>query len=305
MKTDVEKPIRNFGNTGIVQFAKSIVINVIGSGIAGSLVTRLLRRAGHEVLVFDDNDQYSGSRASSNLYHSSWIRKFSSNQAYKGIQTLETLFPPEQINKPFSGGIADAIKVKHISQKYLLVEPDVTDKVVQLKQGPVPELVTASQSVFKGPAIVCTGARAGELIEGLNPEILVGHCLLLKGRLDLGAASLKMHSPYRHAKCYQFDEDTIYYANSLRLKPTSFAKREREVYEELENGARKLLPDMQLYPIKEYRIGYRPIIKGYEFGQLQRCSDMIWSINGGGKQGIVAYAFLAQRLLEEISSLMR
>src|ERR1051326_4255202 len=108
------------------------MINVVGSGIAGSLVTRLLRKHGHEVLVFDDDDKFSGSKASSNLYYSHWLRKFSSDQAYNGIKTLETLFPPGQIDKPFSSGIAEAIKVKHIAQHNLLVEPDVKQRVTAI-----------------------------------------------------------------------------------------------------------------------------------------------------------------------------
>lgn len=277
------------------------MINVIGSGIAGSLVTRLLRKNGHEVLVFDDEDKFSGSRASSNLYVGSWLRKFTSEQAYKGIKTLESLFPSNQINKPFSRGIADAIKVKHIAQKHLLVEPDVKERVIGVSLNSPSELITASGRVFEGKTVLCTGWRAFELLEGFKPSVLVGHCLLINGKLEPGMARLTMPLPYRHEKLYQFDENTIYFADSTRLTLKAWESRKDELRNELLNKFwTKNLPNWETYSLKEYRVGFRPIVEGYDFGQLRRVADSVWLVNGGGKNGLVAYAYQASRLLEEI-----
>ena len=272
----------------------SETINVIGAGLAGSIVTRLLRKHGFTVRVFDDKDPLAGSRASSNLYIASWLKKFGSAEAARGIEVLESIIPAEHIDQPFSRGIADALKVKHVAQKHVLVEPDHVGvaRKCELSAG-----VETHDHFYPGRTIMCVGAR------DLNVEILVGHCLLIPGRLPAGHSSLTMPLPYRHHKLYQFDENTIYFANSTALKRESFEKRRVSLQNDLvaqAAAALKITPGELQNRLLEYRIGYRPIIPDKPFGQLAELAPGVYSVNGGGKNGMVAYANLAAELLEKL-----
>ena len=94
----------------------------------------------------------------------------------------------------------------------------------------------------------------------------------------------------------------VYFADSTRLKPESFWDRPG-LRSELEKKAWRALG--RELPILEYRVGYRPVVKGHDFGYLLKVPGAevpTWVINGGGKNGLIAYALRASELLQELES---
>lgn len=275
------------------------MINVVGAGIAGSLVAHLLRKRGVPVRVIDDNDVNSASRASSNLYVASWLKKFSSAEAALGVHVVEDLFG-DKIDQPFSSGIAEAAKVRHIAQRHLLVTPDVVGVVTGVMSGANRPGVLLGDGKYDGPVILCTGYRGPELARGVQVTVKVGHCIHFRGRLPKGKSSLTLVSPYTHAKLYQLDEDTIYFADSVAVKPETYAKRSKELQERTLRRAVALLgyePE-----VKSILVGHRPFVPGHDFARCELVAQGVWSLNGGGKNGIVAYAAAAHRLVSEITA---
>jgi glycine/D-amino acid oxidase-like deaminating enzyme len=283
-------------------------INVVGAGIAGSLVARVLRARGHTVRVIDDCDVNSASRASSNLYIGSWLKKFGSPAASNGIRVVEELFAGK-IDQPFSRGIADAARVRHIAQRHLLVDPDVVGTATSVHQvdDPFPPNYGGGVKVsvlggrfFPGRTVICTGYRGAELVPGLKVDVKVGHGIHFRGRLPEGKSSLTLASPYTHAKLYQLDEDTIYFADSVAVTRGTYDKRRKELMDRTMARAVKLIgfePE-----VKSILVGYRPFVSGHDFGYLAQVKPGVWVLNGGGKNGIVAYADAADRLAKEIGS---
>ncbi len=271
----------------------SDTINVVGAGIAGSLVTRLLHKNGFTVRVFDDQDKYAGSMASSNLFIASWLKKFESSSARLGISVLEELFK-DKIDQPFERGIADAAKVKHIAQRHLLVDADFEEEVRGLYVGGV----ETSKTRWPGRTVLCCGARIAELAPGEKVDALVGHCVFLQGKLPPGFSSLTMPLPYRHFKLYQYSDNQIYFADSTAVKKDVYWKRREELQAKLLERARAATND--LFPVLAVRVGYRPCLDGFPFGKLTALAPGVWSVNGGGKNGLVAYAALAHRLVQEL-----
>ena len=273
-------------------------INVIGAGMAGSLVTHLLRHRGWQVRVFDDNDTFSGSRASSNLFIASWLKKFQSSSVGLGIGVLEDLFAGK-IDHPFETGIGEALQVRHIAQRHLLVEPDSVGKVFKVRTG---ELMLMDGDTHEGPIVLCCGHRANELWADAHPglDVLVGHCAFYSGQLPPGKASITMPLPYRHEKLYQFDEHRIYFADSMRLTRKSWEKDKVSRMNSLcDKGYSRGIRGGTL---AEYRVGFRPVVPGHDFGQLRELAPVVWSLNGGGKNGLVAYAALAARLADSLGT---
>lgn len=279
-----------------------MMINVVGSGLAGSIVTRYLRNAGHEVRVIDDDDQHSGSKASSNLYIGSWLKKFGSAVAAEAIAALKALDLPE--DQPFDTGLADAIKVRHIAQRHILVEPDEVGTVVAVHDDGTVQF-SSGESLAANAAVLCCGHRGAELCPSYQSrlEVKVGHCYFFMGDLHAGDSNLRLVSPYTHGKLYQYEPGLIYYADSVALKPESFWKRQEELKERTLVRARKALGVADAEPVG-YRVGMRPLLAGDPFGALTQVGLRVWAVNGGGKNGMVAYALRARdltRQLEEIS----
>ena len=269
-------------------------INVVGSGLAGSIAARVLRSRGHEVRVIDGFDKHSASRASSNLFIDHWLKKFKDKGATKGVQVLNELYG-DWIEQPFANGLSYAMKVKHIPQRHILERTDIMDTVESVREDGVWCSYYGHQP---GRTIVCTGWRGRELLP-LTPEIhiKVGHAFLFEGQLREEQPRLAIVSPYKHEKLYQYDENRIYYADSVAVKPEQYEKRKEELRERTWKRSQVLIGKR---PILEFRVGYRPIMPEYDFGQMTRHGKNIWSINGGGKNGMVAYAAMADDLEKEI-----
>lgn len=276
-------------------------INVVGSGMAGSLVARVLREKGYEVVVIDNNLIFSASRASSNLFINHWLKKFSNVGAANGVAVLRRLFNEGQIEKPFAQGLGYAMEVEHIPQDYLLVDPDVKESVEAVEDEGV---LMFDGRLLPGPTIVCTGHTPIMRMKTpvVDLEIKVGHCYLFRGRLKEGQSRIALVSPYTHEKLYQFDTGTIYYADSVAVKEqTYWANQEKFLARSVERYEKHLGKGML---IKEFRIGYRPIIKSYPFGKLTRHDFRVWSLNGGGKNGMVCYAHHAERFADELEEVL-
>jgi glycine/D-amino acid oxidase-like deaminating enzyme len=275
-------------------------VNVVGAGLAGSITATVLRSNGFDVRVIDDGDRRSASQASSNLFVASWLKKFSSGEAANGIKILEELYGPH-IDQPFSGGIAAAGKVRHIAQRHILVKPDVQGAVLQVTPDGVDVAVNhmVETQTFHGPTVLCVGYRSAELCGTQGPAVWVkvGHCYLFRGELQEGKSRLAIVSPYTHEKLYQFAPGLIYYADSVAVKLDVYRKRQQELAERTRARARKHVGDLE---IVEHRIGYRPFVDGHDFGYAELVRPRVWAVNGGGKNGMVAYANAASKVLTQL-----
>ncbi len=273
---------------------------VVGSGLAGSITARVLQRAGHSVVIIDDRDPHSASEASSNLYIASWLKRFQSQGARRGIDVLESLGLPT--DRVFDRGIADAMSVNHIAQRDILCTPNALGTVNHVQHNGVAwtEQSTGSEMFEPGIPVLCCGHRGADLAPSLRGriDVKVGHAFFLRGELAEGESSLQIVSPYTHGKLYQFAPGVVYYADSVALKLGSFQKRQSELKDRTIARMEKALG--RFMPILDYKVGYRPLVKGFDFGVCERTEEGAFVINGGGKNGMVAYANAAARLLEQV-----
>lgn len=283
-------------------------INIVGAGLAGSLLAHILYRSwGIAANIIDDGDPYSASRASSNLFIDNWLRKFAQEQVSTGILTLENLFK-DQIDYPFHTGIASAIKVRHIGQRHILLKPHVFGKVAELNsEGCVVVDAKGQRLCYPGLVALCCGHRFRELLAGVETaniplHVKVGHAFFIKGRLPVGQrqATLSLISPFAHQKLYQYDEETIYYADSVAVSLDSYQKRRMELQQRTLDRLSRLLGS----PLRPQKVlvGYRPFLEGYDFGYGGEVLPGVWALNSGGKNGLVAYAAKATIMAEQIAT---
>lgn len=274
-----------------------MTINVIGAGLAGSIVTTHLRCQGFQVRVFDDKDKYAASPPSDNLFTPSWVTRFDKAKVQTGFLMLRELYG-NKIVHPFASGIKDAPKVNQIPVQDILVKPDVVSKVTKISS----EGVATIRQSYAGPTIICAGYRAPELMAvggGLKVWARIGHCYLFEGRLAPGQSRLGMWAPYRHEKLYQYDKNTVYYADTVALLIDEYERRAQEVQRLTLQHARQHVGDM---PLKKMMIGYRPIVEHHEFGYCHEDARNVWHVNGGGKNGLVVYGWCAAQVCAELKA---
>jgi glycine/D-amino acid oxidase-like deaminating enzyme len=304
-----------------VQGETPMPVAIIGGGIAGSLMHHVLKMRGISSEVWDNKEPGTASRASSNLYIASWLKKFVSTDVFLGISVIEEVFKGK-INHPFEGGIGDAMKVRHINSRDLLVEPHHSGFVsLGVEPGEDNGILTMrvrhgdsrshtfSYIEHDGRVILARGVNDADMMPfHPNLEGMWGHCVRFRGNLPKGAASLKMPIPYKHFKFYQAEPEVIYFADSTTLARDTFFKRQPELREKLMQRAKDAFIGAGLdpndYPMIDYVAAARPIIKSKPFGEIVRrtySNARVFSMNGGGKNGIVAYAAMAAKIADELA----
>lgn len=276
------------------------MINIVGNGLAGSITARFLEDAGYEVRIIADDDPFAASTASSNLYIEHWVKKFTGSS--EGLKLIQEKWG-DRSNNPFATGLGYAAKVKHVNWEDILRAPDIEAQVtsVQYDNGRLwAKFEGKPNKIYLGgeATILCLGYRNAELVPHHEVDVKAGHCLLFDGVLPEGEASISMVSPYRHQKWYQLNEDTIYYADSTALKLSRYTREREELIEVSKQRAEKL--NRGRFKLIDVRTGYRPIMPGHDFGALIPLGDRTWMMNGGGKNGMVAYAACAQKLVKEL-----
>lgn len=277
----------------------SKTINILGAGLAGSIMATLLRAEGRDVRVIDDDDKFSASQASSNLFVADWYTK-EGERAKIGFDVLERLYG-KVTEKPFAAGIKIAPKMLHIPQRHVLVKPDVVGTATYADdQG----LTLGDMRHFSGPMIICGGYRHNGINTPvkLDMEVYAGHRFLFKG--DLAQGRLDMVAPYKHGKLYQLHPGEIYYADSVKIKLDQYNKRQGELKDRTLERAKAAIG--YLPEIIDFRVGYRPMVKDRPFGISGGMPGQhgfpAWYMNGGGKNGCVAYAYHANEILKAIKA---
>lgn len=261
-------------------------VNIVGGGIAGSIAAKYLDSKGIKWRLFDDGDVLAGSRASSNLYCASWLKKWSGSQASTGINVLESLYG-KQASLPFP------VDVRLISHSDLIVPPTHQETVERVYTDG--SLDTGS-AAFDGPTLVCAGRLASKLLGTNDVWCKVGHCVLFEGTWT-GPGVLNFVSPFTHQKAYQYAPGMIYFADSVAVLQKQYDARKDELVARTIARARKL-PQLATARVLEIRTGMRPFLDGSPYGRLDKIFPRVWSLNGGGKNGLVAYASLMPRLEE-------
>lgn len=254
-------------------------IIIVGNGLAGSIACHALRAAGLKPFVIADNGEFAATSASSNLYCASWVSKWS-RIGTAGIEMLEKLFPDyEQV--PFAG-----LDVRRIANEHLIVEPDLWGTVACVRKDGKLQM-DGGKKVPADVVIWCTGWRSEEVT-----SIKTGHGIFFHGEHD---SHLSFWAPFKQVKIFQHSPGVVYFGDSTAILDKNYCQD--HVDKSLERAAKYGLTD-----VKEIVVGKRPMIHGSPYGQLIRREHSI-VMNGGGKNGMPAYAALSIRLCQMIERL--
>jgi hypothetical protein len=249
-------------------------VAVIGAGLAGQIVARTLASHGRQPIVYDPGCTYSGTAASSNLFANSWVKKWAKD-GRAGIEHLHNLFP-NTVGMPFMG-----VDVRRVSMEPIGVVPRRVEDVVDAGNA-----VVLDDNSFHDYAVLCVGWRSS-----LVDSVKVGHALRFVG--ECHKPIIETYAPFKQVKIFQESEGVVYFGDSTAVNRENYNKRQDELLER----SMKLAAKYGLTGEPEITVGYRPVVNAHPYGVMKK-DGRVFHINGGGKNGLVAYAARALEMIQ-------
>jgi hypothetical protein len=264
-----------------------MILNIVGAGLAGSLVARQAGQEGLRYRLFDDGRFGGASRYSENLLSPTWLR----DQAWlQPALTILTRLVPVRPLSFWTGTKQQLVYFAPLADT--LLEPEIRRSVTAVTDEGVTD---DAGEQYAGPTVIATGVWARALVPSL-PEIenYAGHALLFPG--SWGQPIMRCFQPYRHEKIFEWQPGVTWYGDSTAV-PYARYTRERE---QLVAASRQRARAAGLLGEGTLVTGYRPSVGKRHGGYTQRVSERVWTITGGYKNGLVCYAMQAPKLIHEI-----
>lgn len=257
---------------------------IVGNGLAGSIMCRLLkkRQPKWEVVVMANDAPMSASKASSNLFCDSWVKKWHGG-GRRGLEILHELYE-DAITIPFP------IEVKRVEQ--VMCAPDIIDTCTFVDDGVA---IGGEGEYTFDKVILCTGPSK-LLVDGPPIQVKTGHALIFSQPWE-GPGVIKPVRPYCQEKIMPWRGCLTYYADSVAIIDKNYWKRREELVKRSKGQALKHGLTSNCVEL----VGQRPVMKHHPYGWWVRYGNRL-AINGGGKNGMVAYANIAERVLESINA---
>lgn len=261
-------------------------VAIIGAGVTGSVIARVMEKAGHKVAVIDDARYGRATPASAGIMHPKWMDAFFKEEVDSGLILLDRLYGLRLIDFP------DGSRAAQLSPSQYLWGDVIKHKVARLNDSYV---ILADDRVLKADyAIICTGCWANELAGTKIPPVkaAAGTAFLYPGT-NIAAPILKTWAPYKQLMVFNRDLDTLWAGDGTSILPKNYTQaREDESFERIK-AAVGFTPTRRV-------VGWRPTVVGQKGGVCDKIGSNTWVVTGGSKNGTIFAAIAANRLLKEI-----
>jgi hypothetical protein len=248
------------------------MINIIGAGMAGSIMAKLLRREGIEFNLFDCKKPGRASIISENLIGVKWYKDQKKLVDYS-LAILKDIVPVRLIKGPNPAW--------HVYTKDLLEQNFIEGEAIPSTDG-----VHCHGQFYRGLNIICTGSWA----PGVTASSL-GHGIIMDGPVE--EEVIMKYKPFRFQKLINRNPDESWYSNSLAIKPENYKKRPNQLMNELFDDLRKF-PNL-ITRNKTYVWGLRPV-KDHETVYTKQ--GIV--ITGGNKSGMVYYPAQCAKVIYDV-----
>tara|TARA_R100000773_G_scaffold22815_1_gene20115 strand:+ start:19034 stop:19855 length:822 start_codon:yes stop_codon:yes gene_type:complete len=266
-------------------------LNIVGAGLAGSFVERIAAKNKIKTRIFDERNSYAASPYSENIFSFGWADRLGHEIAEVSKRVLKDTVQVDEVyfrNK-------NLIKSYRVQPKNILVD-HIKDSVTAVSDEGVQ---TQNNGFQQGATIVCAGAFCNELVPVPSLNSLSGHGLLFNGTWKKEPMML-MPIPHKHFKVFQFDEDRIWFGDSVAIKHQNYVKNQETYINKSLNRAREYFG---LINPAEIVFGMRPYVgvnaHNPKMGHLERISRRVWVMTGGWKMGLMIYPYLAEKFIRE------
>jgi glycine/D-amino acid oxidase-like deaminating enzyme len=276
-----------------------IGVLVIGAGLFGSVIAAWLRRQGHPVTVFDDENPYAGSGPAACLAKPSWLSSFTSVEQNQSFTVLDALYGVQDLEAKL---LFNTIKFFWVPpSKILCADRYERRRVIGLgvdSGGPYYRLGEYGRTGATGNArtiIVAAGVWSKDLVEvpGLQPQAGVAFTWNpgLRGN-DYAEPRIRPWAPYKQLVSFMRAPGELWCGDGSALKPESFTDQR------FEQSLRRCADFVDQNPLDATRYyGFRPYIRG--LGKpcyLEQPLPGIWVATGGAKNGMSGAGWAAWQL---------
>jgi len=267
-------------------------INIVGAGLAGSILARLLFQNNIKYNIFDSGEKYAASKYSENIFSLGWEKRLGKEICNYSVNTLNKMV---KVDTVYFKNI-NYIKSYRVKPKNILVE-HIKDSVTSVNEDGV---MTEENGFYKGITVLCAGIYNKDFINIKGLDALTGHGLLFEGVWKKDPAML-MPIPHRHFKAFQFDKNRIWFGDSTTVLHKNYIKRKNEL---IENSVQRAKKYFNLTGKYETAFGARPFVgkntRQPMMGYHKKLNGRLHVLTGGWKMGLVIYPYLANKLMSEL-----
>lgn len=278
---------------------------IVGAGVFGCVIAETFRRTGlFDITMFDHRDRMNGSIPSGFLMKPSWITMMNKRELDECFRLLDTLYGVRDIQLTV-WPTSKKVTAHHLDRnKVLYPEVPVIEKTVLNIHPAIGAVVydTPERAMKTDIIIVAAGYWTNELLrKSLLGEIKGFHgkqgvSFVYKGHCE---PFIRPWAPYKQIVAHEHcNPGEIWVGDGTAIKPENWTQ-ERQL--QTETRIAVALPDeiRSQNPIRQY--GIRSFVKGHKPCYLEHIgATTTWVVAGGGKNGTIAAAWAANRLMEEI-----
>lgn len=267
------------------------MFNIIGAGLAGSMVAKELGKNGMPFRVFDCNEKYAASKFSENLFSPTWLKGVPYIDS--SVSYLKKNYPIETRELTTGTSLQN---VYHIPVDKILVTNTINKKVTKIVNGGC----YCGSEYYVGINIICAGYFTKELIQVKNLDSLTGHGLIFEPTETnlMVKQTMRHYRPYTHEKVLLLSDGRIWYGDSTTILHKNYIKQKEKYINETLLRAKKIgLSGKCLI-----KYGARPFIndKTKKNGYYKKINDSNYVVTGGWKDGLVIYPYLVSKLLKDL-----
>lgn len=256
--------------------------NIIGAGLAGSMLSKSLKNSQIEHRVFDAKLPFAASVISENLFSDTWLKDVSYIK-----DSLDFIYDNYEVEKKTFYSAKKEKQIHHLPIPNVLLKEYIYQEVINLSD----KGCYTKEGFYKGINIVCAGFLAKKLLNLPSLDALTGHGFFINGYKTKDI--INTYRPYTHEKIMNWHDGSIWYGDSTAIRHRNYMQKQKHY---ISNSKSRMLKH-QLPKYDKIVFGSRPMnVKNPKEGMLLRISDNNYVLNGGWKDGLVIYPYLISKL---------
>ncbi len=277
-------------------------VAIIGGGIFGCVIGKALRKQGKSVVVYDNQEKSAGSNAAACLMKEGWFSGFTKQESIDSLNLLDNLYGIKIID--FTVNKIKKVPVYWCNPKKILSEPkhfrnvDFVGPVGMINGKPDHYRIVFKENYDEFPVeakkvIVAAGIWSNKFtrIDGLIGKS--GISFMKEGELQNPFISI--YAPYKQAVGFNISPNTIWFGDGSSILTRNWCE-ERETI-----SVKRACEYLKAKPkelVSNY--GIRPFVPNTKPCYLEKQSNGVWVATGGAKNGTLAAAWCALKLIKEL-----
>lgn len=266
---------------------------VIGSGIFGSIIARVLRRSGRTVLVVDDRRPDRGSAPAGCVIKPSWVSSMRKPDLHAGLDLLDEHCGVHSVDFRL-WPMQKRTSAWRVEPSSIWVEPDHVTRVTRVIDHGGSCSVLAADAAVEGTAphvVVTAGLWTPELCPWVETWGRWGWAF--RG-LPVTENVISIWAPYKQTVAFNMLDTMAWVGDGSALKLETAERPERA-------AASRVRCEQYVPRILRTIRGVRPyanLVRGDPCLVSRR--GRVVAVTGGAKNGTIAAAWAARRVLEEL-----